>query len=107
MKRRRTVWPVPVAQVIEFRARIQNALILGLAYYLSGRSQNDVDLYVMINAYTEPLRFTIFDGIGKPWFRVVDTSFASPHDICASGSEVQIFGSKYLVQPRSIAVLMQ
>jgi len=30
MKRRRTVWPVPVAQVIEFRARIQNALILGL-----------------------------------------------------------------------------
>ena len=78
-----------------------------LAYYLSGRSQQDVDLYVMINAYTEPLRFTIFDGIGKPWFRVVDTSLASPHDICASGSEVQIFGSKYLVQPRSIVVLMQ
>jgi isoamylase len=78
-----------------------------LAYYLSGKSQGDVDLYVMINAYTEPLRFTIFDGLVKPWFRVVDTSFSSPQDICAPGSEVQIVGSKYVVKPRSIAVLMQ
>jgi hypothetical protein len=30
MKHRRTVWPTPVAQVIEFRAGIQDALILGL-----------------------------------------------------------------------------
>jgi hypothetical protein len=30
MKRRRTVWPAPVAQVIEFHAAIPNALILGL-----------------------------------------------------------------------------
>ena len=78
-----------------------------LAYYLSGRSEHDVDLYVMINAYTEPLRFTIFDGLGKAWYRVADTSCPSPQDICAPGSEVQIFGSKYLVQPRSIVVLMQ
>jgi hypothetical protein len=61
----------------------------------------------MINAYTEPLRFTILDGLAKPWFRVVDTSFSSPRDICAPGSEVQIIGSKYVVKPRSIAVLMQ
>ena len=78
-----------------------------LAYYLSGKSQHDVDLYVMINAYTEPLRFTILDGLAKPWFRVVDTSFSSPQDICAPGSEVHIIGSKYVVKPRSIAVLMQ
>ena len=78
-----------------------------LAYYLSGKSHHDVDLYVMINAYTEPLRFTIFDGLVKPWFRVVDTSFSSPQDICAPGSEVQVIGSKYVVKPRSIAVLIQ
>jgi isoamylase len=78
-----------------------------IAYYLSGKAQDDVDLYVMINAYTEPLRFTIFDGLYKPWFRVVDTSLASPHDICAPGDEVQIIGSTYLVQPRSIVVLIQ
>jgi len=78
-----------------------------LAYYLSGKSHHDVDLYVMINAYIEPLRFTISDGLVKPWFRIVDTSFYSPHDICAPGSEVQIIGSKYVVKPRSIVVLMQ
>ena len=71
------------------------------------KSQNDVDLYVMINAYAEPLRFTIFDGVHKPWFRVVDTGLASPHDICAPGGEAQIIGSTYLVQARSIVVLIQ
>jgi hypothetical protein len=61
----------------------------------------------MINAYTEPLRFTIFDGLHKPWFRVVDTSLSSPYDICAPGDESQIVGSTYLVESRSIVVLIQ
>jgi isoamylase len=78
-----------------------------LAYYLSGKSQNDADLYVMISAFTEPLTFPIFDGKQKPWSRVVDTSFDSPNDICGPGSEVPIIGSKYVVQPRSIVVLTQ
>jgi isoamylase len=78
-----------------------------LAYYLSGKSQQDADLYVMINAYTEPLSFTIFDGLQKPWSRVVDTSFESPQDILGPGSEVTVVGSKYLVEPRSIVVLTQ
>ena len=78
-----------------------------LAYYLSGKSQQDEDLYVMINAYTEPLSFTIFDGLQKPWNRVVDTSYESPQDILAPGSEVRVIGSKYLVAPSSIVVLTQ
>lgn len=78
-----------------------------LAYFLNGHSQEDADLYVMVNAYTEPLSFTIFDGLQKPWSRVVDTSLASPEDICAPGSEFSVIGSKYLVQPRSIVVLIQ
>jgi isoamylase len=78
-----------------------------LAYYLNGKSQNDADLYVMINAFTEPLTFPIFDGQQRPWSRIVDTSFDSPNDICAPGSEVPIRGSKYVVQPRSIVVLTQ
>jgi isoamylase len=61
----------------------------------------------MVNAYTEPLSFTIFDGLQKPWSRVVDTSFASPEDILEPGSEVPVVGSKYLVEPRSIVVLAQ
>jgi glycogen operon protein len=78
-----------------------------IAYYLNGKSQGDVDLYVMINAYTEPLRFTIFDGLHKPWFRVVDTSRSSPDDMRVPGDEVQIIGSTFIVQPRSVVVLMQ
>lgn len=78
-----------------------------LAYYLSGKSQQDDDLYVMINAYTEPLAFTIFDGLQKPWSRVVDTSCESPEDIFEPGNEVRVVGSKYLVEPRSIVVLIQ
>jgi glycogen operon protein len=78
-----------------------------LAYYLNGRSQQDDDLYVMINAYTEPLSFTIFDGLQKPWHRIVDTSFESPEDVLEPGNEVTVIGSKYRVKPRSIVVLTQ
>jgi isoamylase len=78
-----------------------------LAYYLSGASEQDADLYVMINGFAEPLSFTICDGFRKPWMRVVDTSLASPNDIRLPGNEVQVQGSKYAVQARSIVVLLQ
>jgi glycogen operon protein len=78
-----------------------------LAYYLSGESQEDVDLYVMINAHDQPLRFSIVDGQHKPWFRAVDTGLDSPNDICEPENEAQVIGSKYLVQSRSIVVLVQ
>ena len=78
-----------------------------LAYYLNGASVQDSDLYVMINGFAEALSFTICDGFRKPWMRVVDTSLVSPNDICLPGNEVQVQGSKYTVQARSIVVLMQ
>jgi isoamylase len=78
-----------------------------LAYYLTGKSQEDLDLYVMVNGFTEPLSFPIFDGLQKPWCRVIDTSLDSPNDICPPGSDVPMVGSRYLVQPRSIVVLTQ
>jgi isoamylase len=78
-----------------------------LAYYLNGESEDDVDLYVMINAHDQPLRFNIVDGQHKPWFRAIDTGLNSPNDICESGTEIQVIGTKYLVQPRSIVVLIQ
>jgi isoamylase len=76
------------------------------AYYLKGAEFGDQDLYVMVNACAEPLTFTIFDGLSKPWFRVLDTSMASPNDFCEPGAEEKIVGSQYLVEPRSIVVLM-
>jgi isoamylase len=76
------------------------------AYYLKGADFDDQDLYVMVNACAEPLAFTIFDGLSKPWFRVLDTSMASPNDFCEPGAEEKIVGSQYVVEPRSIVVLM-
>jgi isoamylase len=78
-----------------------------LAYYLKGASWGDQDLYVMINAFTEPLVFTIIDGFYKPWYRVIDTGQNSPNDICEPGQEQQMFGTQYIVGPRSIVVLVQ
>jgi glycogen operon protein len=78
-----------------------------LAYYLKGPNGSDSALYVMINAYTGPLKFTIYDGLHKPWYRVIDTACPSPDDILEPGFERQVFGSSYEVQPRSVVVLVQ
>jgi isoamylase len=75
-----------------------------LAYHLRGASQNDVDLYVMINAYDHPLLFTPqVDGV---WRRAVDTSCPSPLDIAEAGKEPVVEKESLVVQARSIVVLI-
>ena len=76
-----------------------------LAFCLHGASQQDVDLYVMINAYWEDLNFTIQEGKGGPWQRVIDTSLDSPNDVCEPGAEVRLTSQTYVVKARSIVVL--
>jgi isoamylase len=78
-----------------------------LAYHLKGGSQGDQDLYVMVNAFTEPLTFTIFDGLYKPWYQVIDTGQESPKDILEPELEEQVFGTQHVVNARSIVVLVQ
>src|ERR1019366_8453730 len=60
------------------------------AYYLDGKSQQDVDIYVMISAYWEPLRFTVEEQTGdrRAWKRAIDTSLESPLDIAEPRSEL-------------------
>src|SRR3984893_15420090 len=77
-----------------------------LAYYLRGASLGDQGLYVMVNASIEPLNFTVFDGLSKPWYRVLDTSLASPDDFCEPGEEERVIGSHYQVDTKSIVVLI-
>ncbi|MGH8067105.1 MAG: glycogen debranching protein [Candidatus Entotheonellia bacterium] len=76
-----------------------------LAFCLHGASQEDVDLYVMINAYWEDLSFTIQEGKGGPWQRVIDTSQDSPNDVCEPGAEVRLTSQTYVVKARSMVVL--
>jgi len=76
-----------------------------LAYCLHGASQNDDDIYVMINAYWEMLDFTIQEGVPEDWQRVVDTSLPSPQDIVEQAGAPNIHTLVYPVAPRSVVVL--
>jgi len=77
-----------------------------LAFRLRGASQGDCDLYVLINAYWEPVSFALqLDDVGG-WCRVIDTSRDSPDDICAPGAEVPLRSPDYVVAGRSVVVLI-
>jgi isoamylase len=78
-----------------------------LAFCLHGASQNDTDLYVMINAFWEKSTFTMQEGQASEWRRVVDTGLPSPDDICAPGMEQRLRGMDYTVRPRSTVVLIR
>ncbi len=76
-----------------------------LAFCLHGASQNDQDIYVMVNAYWRDLTFTIQEGAPRDWKRVVDTSLLSPDDF--SDAPVTIPSLAYLVKARSVAVFVR
>jgi glycogen operon protein len=78
-----------------------------LAFHLRGSSQQDVDLYVMINAYWEDLTFIAQEGQARQWKRVIDTGLESPDDFCDPGKEILLTSQAYVVKSRSIVVLRQ
>jgi glycogen operon protein len=70
----------------------------------------DLDLYLILNAYWEPLRFElprVYENELRPWRRWLDTFREPPDDICLFSNAPPIAGSAYLVQPRSIVALMR
>ena len=76
-----------------------------LAFCLHGASQDDDDIYVMINAYWEALQFQIQEGAPQDWVRIVDTALPAPDDFSEFGLPIQ--RSTYQVAPRSIVVLVR
>lgn len=76
-----------------------------LAYCLSGASQGDCDLYVMINSYWEDLVFEIQDGGDKTVYRALDTYLHSPDDIAEPGEGALVTGREYRVKARSVVAL--
>jgi glycogen operon protein len=66
------------------------------------------DLHIMCNAYWESLAFElppVEAGTTGQWRRCVDTALAAPDDIVTWTSAPDVTGGKYVVQPRSIALL--
>jgi len=76
-----------------------------LAFCLHGASQNDDDIYVMINAFWEALDFHIQEGAAQEWKRIADTSLHSPDDFSDQGMPLQ--RATYAVAPRSVVVLLR
>jgi glycogen operon protein len=77
-----------------------------VAFCLHGASQNDCDLYVMINAYHEPLDFEIQESPPGGWRRAIDTGLDSPLDIAEPGEEPAVSSLRYRVAPRSVVALL-
>jgi isoamylase len=77
-----------------------------VAFCLHGASQNDTDLYVMINAFWRELTFVVQEGQPSDWCRVADTSLPSPEDFCEVGAEKPLASLSYRVGPRSTVILI-
>jgi len=67
----------------------------------------DVMWHYMVNAYHEALEFELPQvKDASHWKRWIDTSLASPDDICYQSDASITASGKYLVQPRSTVVLI-
>jgi glycogen operon protein len=78
-----------------------------LAFCLHGGSVGDRDLYVMVNAFWEPLTFRIQEGEPGQWRRVIDTGRPSPDDFAEPGAESVVTTAAYEVTARSVVVLVR
>jgi isoamylase len=78
-----------------------------LAYCLHGAAVGDGDLYVIINAYWEPLTFTIQEGTAAEWKRIVDTYQDSPEDFVDPATASALPSVEYVARPRSVVVLVR
>jgi isoamylase len=77
------------------------------SYFLEGKILGDDDLYVMVNAFWQPLSFRIQVGTTNQWKRVIDTSLETPNDILPEAATEGINDLTYSVAARSLVVLVR
>jgi glycogen operon protein len=65
---------------------------------------DDEELYVMFNAWDQPLGFQLPEG--HAWSRLVDTALPSPRDILEEEEALPVEGDAYPVQPQSTVILI-
>jgi isoamylase len=73
-----------------------------LAFYLCGASQQDQDIYVMINASESDRTFVIQQGQPLEWRLVFDTSLDIPEDFPEPAHRHRVDSMSYVVHSRSI-----
>nr|MDJ0572455.1 hypothetical protein [Pleurocapsa sp. MO_192.B19] len=63
--------------------------------------------HVMFNAYWESLTYELPRlSQGHNWYRIIDTSLATPDDFCELATAPLVRNSYYRVQARTSVVLM-
>jgi glycogen operon protein len=65
--------------------------------------------HLIFNAYWEPLEFELPpppSGLPHGWQRVIDTALEPPQDYCRRHETPDVEGLTYLVQPRSVVLLI-
>jgi glycogen operon protein len=76
-----------------------------IAFELRSPDGGSEHLYVILNAYWEPLRFELPPlPTGRAWLRVLDTNLPSPADFAEPGAETPVSGN-YEAAARSAVVL--
>lgn len=63
-------------------------------------------VYMVINAYHEPLEFELPELEGGSWYRVLDTGLPSPDDVVASYDAMKLDGYHYMVQAHSVVFMV-
>ena len=67
-------------------------------------------IHAMLNAYWERLTFalpTVSEQGVRRWRRWIDTALSSPDDISAWENAQPVPGSTYIVEPRSVVILVE
>ncbi|MFO0914342.1 MAG: glycogen debranching protein GlgX [Pirellulales bacterium] len=73
---------------------------------LRAKLQNDrIDLYIMLNAYWEPLEFQLPSLEKGAWRRWIDTALPAPNDIVPWEDSPAVEGNSYRVADRSVVLL--
>ncbi|MCM2369853.1 glycogen debranching protein [Aporhodopirellula aestuarii] len=78
-----------------------------LAYCLHGATENDNDLYVLLNNADERVRFGIQEGSPGTWCRVIDTARSSPDDICDEDAAEVLYDPFYQTAAHSVVVFVR
>ncbi|MDN5341507.1 glycogen debranching protein GlgX [Oceanotoga sp. DSM 15011] len=77
-------------------------MINGEEYISKDGNIND-DIYVALNSYNEPLKFTLPRLNNKNWYLIVDTSRSHPNDFLVSPEYIE---NDYTLQPNSSVIMI-
>ena len=73
----------------------------------SVRDETGPAIYAMVNAYWEPITFTVQEAPANQWRPCIDTGQASPDDLVDDTSTAPLASAQCVVGPRSIVVLVR